>query len=68
MLVRRDAMVHLELSRILGLGGAVCMTIEESDGQFGLPHVIELGPFDTGLDIGVWVLHQLRSADVVGPG
>jgi len=65
MRVRRDAMVHVEVTSNGAVGGALCLTIEESGGQFGLPAIFEVGPFDTGLDVAVWLRDRMVNAEVL---
>lgn len=65
MHVRRDCMVHMEVTANHSVGGAICMTFEMADGQFGFPRVYEVGPFDTALDLAVWLRNQMVDQDVL---
>lgn len=63
--VQRDVMVHIECIEEGAFGGAVCLSFEENDGQFSIPLVLEIAPFDTALDVVQWVVRQMVAHNVL---
>lgn len=66
MHIRRNASAHIEFTEDVCSAGSILLTVEDgASGEFSVAGTFEIGPFDTGLDVAVFLMKALRDAKVL---